>query len=719
MNTPFRVGVSVELIDRVSSVLGGMSSRFKEAHKQAKELKEVLKGVGKNTALKEILDATRSIATGGMMVGAGVGLAASMKPAVEKAIELENVMKTVQLNLGGSNKELKEFQRMMVDVSNQTGFSQLEVGKMTAAMGEAGIRSLKDARALLPQFAAAADVLSETKHMSSETVMHSLSALAHQFGRFKPEEMKDIVETVTKLSLKLPGDLNSFVTMGGYINPKLARMHGVDPVKLLTLQAVAMQTAGSGSGGARGSLSGAALAAAMTRAIPGVFGSGLLDGKGALALEAMGFSKGGVSTLYKNGRYDMNLFLEKSANIMRNLEEKGGVKSVAKHMAEIAPQFLGKKDMATLYPWLKQVAAGSQSPSAAELAEKLTGWAFGQTGGRAVAAIGEKKFQEQLHVTEEYLKKQKSIAEMQKDLMSTTVNATRNLKAAWENVQIAFGQHLVPILNKTVKVAAEITKQVSEFLMDHPALTEMIAKGALLTSVLLTVGGTLLMVIGSLRIIEMILGQSMLSKLALLASRIHPITLIIGTLILVITNWKAVCEAFKIALDFARKALRVFLAVFPELKPATDAAGNAIMSLVAKLKGAAADLGEKIGAFRKQHHLEDKDILDHKAFMGLDGKNYSLGDIVRNIMNRVNAGQKEASKQFVPRSPIPPAGKLKASAAGVNIGSINIQQQPGEDGEALSKRIISKLNREAHMFMKTTTTAGGNFESPYLSGGIG
>jgi hypothetical protein len=67
--------------------------------------------------------------------------------------------------------------------------------------------------------------------------------------------------------------------------------------------------------GLSGSRGGTTAIAALTRSIPGIFGSGLLKGKSAEALQAMGMADaGGHSTVFSNGKFDTLLFMKRLAD---------------------------------------------------------------------------------------------------------------------------------------------------------------------------------------------------------------------------------------------------------------------------------------------------------------------------------------------------------------------------------------------------------------------
>jgi hypothetical protein len=202
-------------------------------------------------------------------------------------------MKRVQVATASSQAQMSGFSSILSQVSDKTAiFSQADLANFSGDMAASGIRSMKDIKALLPMFAQSADILNSTPaHTPPSQTAHTLAALAHQFGRYSPEEMKPIVNTATALAPMLPGGMKGFSLMGSYVNIQGSRLLNADPVKLMTLQAAAMQTSGGGGSGARGPLSGANISNALTRAIPGVFGSGIFSGKGAFALQAMGLTK--------------------------------------------------------------------------------------------------------------------------------------------------------------------------------------------------------------------------------------------------------------------------------------------------------------------------------------------------------------------------------------------------------------------------------------------
>ena len=319
-------------------------------------------------------------------------------------------------------------------------------------------------------FAEAADILKVTAHIGPEQTAHVLSALAHQFGRYKPDQMKPIIESVAALAPLLPGGVKGFAGMGGYVNILGSRLLGIDPKDLLTLQATAMQTTGGSGSGARGALSGAMIMNTLMRAIPGVFGSGLLEGKSAFALRSMGMTDAhGASTVMENGRMKLDKFLDKLASFQDRSQTAEGRVGIAKEMMKYS--FMLNKKQGEMDNFLKSVVgSGGKSIAPSELSMKLFAYAFG-AGSRVAAAMSDPSFRSQHMKLKGAVDNAPSIEERQKELMRTLVMQQTRLGTNLNSLLAIVGDQMLPTLTKVTGAAADLVDWLRKFLSAHPSIT--------------------------------------------------------------------------------------------------------------------------------------------------------------------------------------------------------------------------------------------------------
>jgi hypothetical protein len=121
--------------------------------------------------------------------------------------------------------------------------------------------------------------MKETPYSSS--VVDAVKMM-HLAQKYSPSNVEPYFDAITKASFMMPGGVGELRSALSYYQPMGKAALGVDDQNSIMLVALLSRLGLSGSRG------GTNLLAAMTRTIPGVFGSGLLKGKSHEALADMG-----------------------------------------------------------------------------------------------------------------------------------------------------------------------------------------------------------------------------------------------------------------------------------------------------------------------------------------------------------------------------------------------------------------------------------------------
>ncbi len=717
----FEVGVVVQLVDKVTAAMGVVTRSLMAGQAEANAL---------NVKLKSI---TGLFQGGLLMMGGGVALAAPLVAATNEAAKLEMALKRVQVATQSSTDDMKGFKGLLADVANRTAvFSMPDLANFSAEMAASGIRTASDIKSLLPMFAEAADVLKVTAHIGPEQTAHVLSAMAHQFGRYKPEEMRPIIEAVTALAPRLPGGVKGFAGMGGYVNILGSRLLGIDPKELLTLQATAMQTTGGSGTGARGSLSGAMIMNTLMRALPGVFGSGLLEGKSAFALRSMGLTDAhGASTVMENGKMKLDKFLDKLAGFQDRSQTAEGRVGIAKEMMKYS--YMLNKKQPDMDEFLKGViGSGGKSIAPAELSMKLFAYAFG-AGSRVAAAMSDPKFRQQHAFLQKEVNRAPSVEERQKQLMETLIMQQTRLCTNIKSLLAVIGEQALPILTNVTRGAGDLVDAMRKFLSAHPSVTRAIVGLTAAASAFLIIGGAGMVLKAAFLGIAFVASPlaTAITAAASACGMWIPILLVSTPLILgvvagitaivaVVMNWNKIMSWARAHITEVKVAFAALLIACPPLGLAIKAITtvmrnwNSIAQVVTNTLGA---LGNALVG------LANNAI---KAINGIMGTNIGLmksGAVAAadQVLKAYGADTLIKGLQSNGANAAKNVGKANAHStnidASVNIQNLHIQQQPGESIDHLMKRVEDSLNRTAQQNARSVTAGKGTHNSKFLHGG--
>jgi TP901 family phage tail tape measure protein len=295
MNEDYTVAIKLSLINDVSKGLVSMAAQFSVLQKQADIFKAKLAAI-RSTAIM-----------GGMLLGAGAAMAAPLILATKMAGNLQQELVNIQLATHASNKEMENFRSTV----EQTGtiFTSVQVARIGKMLAMSGSFSMKDLSSLTQQFAQFATVQKQLKGTDYEKSTEMGIKLAEITGHFDPNSMKASLDAFTKLSLLMPGSVDKVLKAFSYAEGTMKNVMGVSDEDTMLMVAMLQRM------GIQGTRTGSQLLAMVSRTIPQVMGSGLWEGKSAIALKSMGLlDAGGKADVFTNGKFDTYKFFGKISN---------------------------------------------------------------------------------------------------------------------------------------------------------------------------------------------------------------------------------------------------------------------------------------------------------------------------------------------------------------------------------------------------------------------
>ena len=269
-----------------------MSKHFALTDDHAKRLQARLDGIKKQAM------------AGAAMFGTGAVMAAPIIYAVSKAAELQKQLIAVQIATRGTTSEMLNMRKGIEGIASQTIFSNIDVAKMAKLVATGTGLKAPQVSGILPAYAKFADVQLLMKGTGYDASVKDAVRLAHAANHYDPASLAKYLDLLTKASMIVPGSLGEVGHALKYSQGVGKAALGIDDENMVLMTALLNRLGFAGSRG------GTNLIAAMTRTIPGVFGSGLLTGKSAVALNNMEMvDKSGHSKFFKNGKFDSFMWM--------------------------------------------------------------------------------------------------------------------------------------------------------------------------------------------------------------------------------------------------------------------------------------------------------------------------------------------------------------------------------------------------------------------------
>jgi TP901 family phage tail tape measure protein len=282
----YTVAVKVKLFNEVSGGLMLMSRQFEGLTDKALIFQGHIKKI-------------QGLMTAGFgMIAGGAALATPFVYAISKAAELQKQMIGIQVATHGTTGQMDSLRVAIEKASAPTVFSALDVAKMAKSVATSNSFNATQLQALMPAIAKFADVQYLMKGTSYSSSVVDAVKMMHLAQKYSPKDVEPYFDAITKVSFMMPGGAGELRSALSYFQPAGKAALGVTDTDALMLVALLSRLGLSGSRG------GTNLLAAMSRTIPGVFGSGLLKGKSHEALADMGFiDKNGHSKFMVNGKF--------------------------------------------------------------------------------------------------------------------------------------------------------------------------------------------------------------------------------------------------------------------------------------------------------------------------------------------------------------------------------------------------------------------------------
>jgi hypothetical protein len=351
----YRIAVRIALIDEVAGPLQLLARYFMTTDAAA-------------TKLQTRLHAIKGFFAGGTaLMGVGATLAAPLLFAIDKAAELQKQLLAVQIAARGTPGQMDQMRGTIEKVAAQTMWSNIDVAKMAKLIATGTGLAAPQVTKILPVYARFADVQMLMKDTGYQQSVTDAIRLAHTAQHYDAQSLTAYLDLLTKASFVIPGSLSE-------VGQALKYSQGLGKTALgISDQNMILATALLNRLGFAGSRGGTNLIAALTRTMPGIFGSGLLTGKSAYALRDMGFTDAlGHSTVFRRGKFDLFAWMGHLSEYVQ--------REFASH-----PEAIARQDVLRNFQWAfgvrgARVASLFSSPAAMEQLRQI-GTIFSQYGG--------------------------------------------------------------------------------------------------------------------------------------------------------------------------------------------------------------------------------------------------------------------------------------------------------------------------------------------------
>lgn len=437
----YKVAVKVSLINEVSAGILLIARQFGTADAAAR---------GFQTRLNAIKDTAKG---GALLVGGSMAIAAPFLFAIDKAAELQKQMIGVQVATRGTVADMNSMRKAIEQIASQTVFSNIDVAKMAKVIASGTGLGARDVEGLLPAYAKFADVQLLMKGTPYQKSTADAIRLAHTAQKYDPASLQSYLDLLTKASFIVPGDLGEVGHALKYSQGMAKTALGVDDSQMVLLTALLNRLGFAGSRG------GTNLIAAMTRTIPGIFGSGLLTGKSGEALSAMGMVDArGHSKFLAGGKFDAFAWIGGLSEYVQ--------REFARNPQAIAREHIMRNFQHAFGTQGARVASLLADPQALEQLRKI-GEAFASYGG--VDAI-QKKFADE-SVAQQYM------------------NAKTNFVSAMTELGIT----LLPLASRALKKLNHELQGLIAWVTENPGKVKALAYAFLGLSAAMAFSGTVML----------------------------------------------------------------------------------------------------------------------------------------------------------------------------------------------------------------------------------
>ena len=443
----YSVAVAIRLTNHVSAGLLLISQQFAATDAAAAKFQKSLNSI-------------QSMAKGGAyLLGGGLALAAPFIFAIDKAAELQKQMIAIQLATRGTTGEMDRMRSAIEGIASQTVFSNIDIAKMGKLIATGTGLSASGVTGLLPVVGKLADVQTLMKGTPYEQTTNTLVRLAHLAGHYDAGSLGKYADLLNKASLIVPGGLGEVANALQYSQGIGKNALGIDDENMILMSALLNRM------GLKGSRGGTNLIAAMSRTIPGIFGSGLLKGKSNEALSAMGMiDSHGHSKAFTNGKFDAFTWMGLMSEYVQ--------REFASHPEAIARQDIMKNFQ----------------------------HAFGVQGGRVASLLSSRQAIEQFRQIGGTFAEMGGVESMQHTFADQSVaQQWMNAKTNFMSALTELGMTLLPMASKALKALNIELAKVIEWITKHQQATKLLAEGFLALSGVMMLGGVSLLTTAGVR----------------------------------------------------------------------------------------------------------------------------------------------------------------------------------------------------------------------------
>jgi hypothetical protein len=409
--------VRLSLVNELSAPLALIARHLFTTEEAAKKLQNRLASI-------------RSLFLGSTaLMGTGAVLAAPLLFAIDKAAELQKQLIAVQIATRGSADEMTRMRSAIEAIAGQTIFSNIDVAKMAKLVATGTGFGAGQVSSLLPVFARFADVQTLMKGTAFEESVTNLVRLAHTAQHYDVAGLAKYADLLTKASFIIPGGLGEVGHALKYSQGMAKTALGVDDENMVLLTALLNRLGLSGSRG------GTNLIAAMSRTIPGVFGSGLLRGKSHEALLAMGMTDAaGHAKVFMGGKFDPVTWMGLMSEYVQ--------REFARHPEAVARQDIMKNFQ----------------------------HAYGVQGSRVASLLGSPQALEQWRMIAETFSQYGGVQGIQQTFANQSVaQQYMNAKTNFISAMTELGVTLLPTATKVLKEFNTYMQQLIDWITKNPA----------------------------------------------------------------------------------------------------------------------------------------------------------------------------------------------------------------------------------------------------------
>ena len=419
----YKIGVTLSLTNKVSTGLLLISKQAYQAQGAIGALQTKLNNM-KETGKKAAYE-----------LGGAFTIAAPFALAIADAAKLQKEIIGIQSVTRGTTVEMDRMRTTIEKVAGQTVFSSIDVAKMGKTIAAGTGLDAKSVTSLLPEYAKFADVQYILKGTPYEKSTLDAVRLAHTAGHYDPESLGRYLDLLTKASFIVPGGLGEVGNALKYSQGIAKNALGVDDNNTVLMTALLNRLGLSGSRG------GTSLLAAMSRSIPGVFGSGLLTGKSASALRAMGMTDAGNhATFFRDGKFDTFTWIKQLSDYV--------AREFATH-----PEALARQDIAKNFQF-----------------------AFGTNGGKVAALLSNPAALEQLTMISKAFNEGSGTAAIQGKFADESVwQKFENARTNFTSAMTELGWVLLPAAATALTALNNGLATLTTFLHDNPRLVKALS----------------------------------------------------------------------------------------------------------------------------------------------------------------------------------------------------------------------------------------------------